>query len=317
MKQLLLFIAALLMLPALLLTGCKKDAAVKIPSGNDSTVTTLATGAYYYVTPDNNGNFYALGYNGTVIYKYNAQSGKTAFYTLPQIMDHDTVVVTKLACLTTDSLGNVYTVSFNNAGLTNVLEITPSGSASTIFTNIDVNYGNQIQYIATYNGTFYFSDNTGIYKIAPAGSPQFLVNSSSGSDFAIDRNGNLIYSIYAYANNSGEYSLGQINPQGVKSVLVSSLYNTGTSTAFGIDIITDKFGDIYTYITNNNFTLLKINSAGKISTISSGAIGDVDGPLATAEIGGAFNMVADQSGNLYFSQGNGNLTVFDVRKITF
>jgi hypothetical protein len=316
LKKVLLF-AALLGLSSFFLTGCKKDGLVTKSKSTDSTVTTLATGSsYYYVTPDNSGNLYALGYGGTTIYKYNGNSGKTAFYTLPVTTSGDSTVVNKLECLTSDSLGNIYTVSVNNAGVANVLKITQSGSASTIFSSINANNGHQIQSIASNNGNFYFSDNTGIYKIAPGSSPELLVQSTS-ADFAVDKNGNVLYFTYAQSNNNGEISLNQITPQGGQSVLVPNLYNTGNSGGFGTDIVTDKFGNIYAYITTNPFALLKINTALKITTVMTGTLGNVDGPFGVAEIGGTSDMVADPTGNIYFSQINNDGSESYLRKITF
>jgi len=316
LKKILSF-AGLLMLSSSFLTGCKKDGLLVKSKSTDSTVTTLATGsAYYYITPDNNGNLYALGYGGTTIYKYNGNSGKTAFYTLPEIASGDSTVVNKLECLTSDSLGNIYTVSVNNSGVANVLKITQAGSASTIFSNIDANNGHQIQYIVSNNGNFYFSDSNGIFKIAPEGSPEFLVSSIS-ADFAVDKNGNVLYVTYTSLNNIGEVNLNQVSAQGVKSALVPDLYNTGTNAGFGTDIVTDKFGNIYAYVTTNPFVLLKINTAAKVSTVMIGTIGNVDGTFKTAEIGGAYNMVADPTGNIYFSQGNNDFSESYLRKITF
>ncbi|SDT63712.1 hypothetical protein SAMN05216490_4493 [Mucilaginibacter mallensis] len=315
MKQLLLFAVVLLMLSLFFFTGCKKDGFVA-PKKQDSTVTTLTSGKYYYLTTDNNGDLYTLGYGADTIYKFDAVSGKTRFYSLPVTTDHDTVVVNKLECLTSDSSGNIYAVSVNNAGYANVLKIPQSGSASTIFNNIDAKYGSRITNIASSKGNFYFSDGTGIYEITPGGSPVLLATSFS-SDFAVDADGNVIYNTYTYANNIGEINLNQVSPQGVKSVLVAGLYNTGTSSAFSDDIATDKFGNIYAGILNNSFTLLKVSSTKKVTTIMTSAFGNVDGPLRTATIGATFSMVADPSGNIYFSQGNASLSVFSLRKITF
>jgi len=315
MKQLLLFGVVLLMLSLFFFTGCKKDGFVA-PKIKDSTVTTLASGSYYYLTTDNNGNLYTLGYNADTVYKFDATSGKTRFYALPVTTDHDTIVVNKLQCLASDSSGNIYTLSVNNAGNANVIEIPQSGSASVILSNIDAKKGSRITNIASSKGNFYFSDGTGIYVIAPGGTPILLATSFS-SDFAVDANGNVIYTTYTYANNVGEINLNQVTPQGVKSVLISGLYNTGTSSVFGADIATDRFGNIYAGVVNNSFTLLKISATKKVTTIITSAFGNVDGSLHTATIGATFNMVADPTGNIYFSQSLVNESVFSLRKITF
>jgi hypothetical protein len=316
MKNTLLFIAALFVLPTILLPGCKKDGLLVKSKSTDSTVTTLATGSYYYITTDNSGDLYALAYGGNTIYKYDGNSGKTAFYTLPQVTSNDTLAYNKIECLTSDSLGNIYTVNVNGAGTANVLKITQSGVASTEFTDINPDKKLQVQYTGIYNGTFYFSNAAGIYKVVSGGNSQFLISNFS-ADFAIDKNGNVIYATYTQSNNTGEISLNQISPQGVQSVIAANLYNTGTNSTFGTDIVTDKFGNIYTYITTSSFVLLKVNSAAKISTVMTGKIGNVDGPFGTAEIGGAFNMVADPTGNIYFTQGNNDLSEYYLRKITF
>ncbi len=315
MKQVLLFAVVLLMLSLFFFTGCKKDGFVA-PKIKDSTVTTLATGSYYYLTTDNNGDVYTLGYGADTIYKFDAVSGKTRFYSLPVTTDHDTVVINKLECLTRDSSDNIYAVSVNNAGVANVLKIPQSGSPSTIFSNIDGTKGLRITNIASSKGNFYFSDGTGIYEIAPGGTAVLLATSFS-SDFTVDADGNVIYTTYTYANNAGKINLNQVSPQGVKSVLVTGLYNAGNSSAFSADIATDKFGNIYAAVMDNSFMLLKVSPTKKVTTIMSSAFGNVDGPLRTAKIGAAFNLAADPTGNIYFSQFTANNSVFSLRKITF
>ena len=295
------------------LIGCKKDGALK-PIASDSTVTTLATGAYSFVTTDNTGELYALGYNGTTIFKYDGHNGKIAFYTSPQVSSGDTTSANKLECLTSDSLGNVYTVSVNSAGVADILKITSSGAASTILSNVNSNNAYPIQCLATYNGTFYFSNPDGIYKIVAGGAPQFLV-SIINSSFAIDRNGNVIYTAYSQANNNGQISLDEITPQGAQSVVVANLY-TAINSGITATVATDKLGNVCTYVTADSFALLKTNSNAKTTTLLSGVIGNVDGTFKTAKIAGVIDMVADPSGNIYFSQGSG-LSANSVRKITF
>jgi len=316
MKNTLLFIAALFVLPTILLPGCKKDGLLVKSKSTDSTVTTLATGSYYYVTTDNNGELYALAYGGNTIYKYDGNSGKTAFYTLPATVSGDSTAFNKMQCLTSDSLGNIYTINVNGEGTANVLKITQSGSASTTFSNINPDKVLQVQYIGTNNGGFYFSTYAGIYKIAPGTGPQLLVNSFS-PDFAVDKNGNVIYATYIQYDNTAKISLNQVTPQGGQSVIAANIYSTGNTSVFGTNIVTDKLGNTYVYITTSSFTLLKINTAAIVSTVMTGTIGNVDGTFKTAEIGGVYNMVTDPSGNIYFSQGNDNLSESYIRKITF
>ena len=312
MKKILIIPAAVSMLLSTLV-GCKKDGNLK-PITSDSTVTTLATGAYSFVTTDNTGELYALGYGGTTIFKYDGHSGKTAFYTSPQVSSGDTTSVNKLECLTSDSLGNVYTISVNSSGVANILKITSSGAVSTVLSNINSNNAYPIQCLATYNGTFYFSNPDGIYKIAAGGAPQFLV-SIINSSFAVDRNGNVIYTAYSQANNNGQINLDEITPQGAQNVMVANLY-TAINSGITATIATDKSGNIYTYVTADYFALLKTNSAGKTTTLLSGEIGNIDGTFKTAEIAGIIDMVTDPSGNIYFTQGSG-LSANTIRKITF
>ena len=312
MKKILIIPAAILMLLSTL-AGCKKDGALK-PVTADSTVTTLATGAFSFVTTDNTGELYALGYGGSTIFKYDGHNGKIAFYTSPQVSSGDTTAVNKLECLTSDSLGNVYTVSVNDAGVADILKITSSGAASTILSNVNSNNTYPIQCLATYNGTFYFSNPDGIYKIVAGCAPQFLV-SIINSSFAIDRNGNVIYTAYSQANNNGQISLDEITPQGAQSVVVANLY-TAINSGITATVATDKLGNVCTYVTADSFALLKTNSNAKTTTLLSGVIGNVDGTFKTAKIAGVIDMVADPSGNIYFSQGSG-LSANSVRKITF
>jgi hypothetical protein len=315
LKKVLLF-AGLLMLSSFFLTSCKKDGLLVKSKSTDSTVTTLATGSYYYVTTDNSGELYALGNGGNTIYKYDGNGGKTAFYTLPATASGDSTAFNKMQCLTSDSLGNIYTVNVNGEGAANVLKITQSGSASTVFSNVNPDKVLQVQYIGTNNGAFYFSTYAGIYKVAPGAGPQLLANSFS-PDFALDKNGNVIYATYIQLANTAKISLNQITPQGGQSILAANIYSTGNTSVFGTNIVTDKLGNTYVYITTSSFTLLKINTAATVSTVMTGTIGNVDGTFKTAEIGGIYNMAADPSGNIYFTQGNGNLSDSYVRKITF
>ena len=209
MKQKITYTIAALLAFTFFLGGCKKDGFKKLGS-NDSTLTvsTVATGLYDYITADNSGNIYALrlNYGADTIYKFDASGTKTLFYTAPTTMDHDTVVKHTMACLTIDSLGNIYTINYSGGTFVpNVMKITAAGLASIVYSNITPYGGLQIQKIAVDgNGYFYFSDGHGIHTIFTNGNSELVV--TGVSTFAVDRKGDIFYPT---TNSSGQTSISE------------------------------------------------------------------------------------------------------------
>ena len=326
MKQKIIYTIASLLAVTFFLGGCKKDGFKKL-SANDSTLTvsTLATGLYDYIAADNSGNIYALRLNlgADTIYKFDASGAKTFFYTAPTTTDHDTTVKHTMACLATDSLGNVYTINYSGGTyIPNVMKITPSGSASIVYSSITAYGGLQIQKIAVDgNGYFYFSDGHGIHTIFTNGNSELVV--TGVSTFAVDKKGDIFYPT---TNSSGQISINETFTGGASSVIIAGPGSTQTSVTFNnvASLATDEYGDIFTgEVSGTNIAtihLLKYTAYNSqntgwqsVTTIISSPFGHVDGPAATAKIGVPFSMVTDNN-SLYFSEVTG--TPADIRKIS-
>lgn len=328
MKQKIGYTIAALLAVTILLGGCKKDGFKKL-SANDSTLTvsTLTTGLYDYIAADNSGNVYALhlNYGADTIYKFDASGNKTLFYTAPTTTDHDTVVKHTMACLSTDSLGNIYTINYSGGTyVPNVMKITSAGSASTVYSNITPYGGLQIQKIAVDgNGYFYFSDGHGIHTIFTNGNSELVV--TGVSTFAVDKKGDIFYPT---TNSSGQMSITETFTGGGASVIIAGPGSTQTSVTFNnvSSLATDKYGDVFTgEVSGTNIAtihLLKYTAYNpqktgwqSVNTIISSPFGHVDGPVATAKIGVPFSMTTDNNQSLYFSEVTG--TPADIRNISF
>src|ERR1700748_496093 len=130
MKKGTLHTLALLLLSVFFINGCKKDLALKkLNTLTDSaarhiTVSTITTGYYNFVAPGGNGSVYILRGNADTIYKVDSTGNKTVFYTplAPTVTD---TAVNILTALTTDSSGNVYTLSFSSLAA-KIIKINPA-----------------------------------------------------------------------------------------------------------------------------------------------------------------------------------------------
>jgi lipoprotein signal peptidase len=309
MKKGTFYTLALLLLAAFSLDSCKKDLTLKTLPATHGTVSTVATGLYDDIATDNSGNIYALR-TGTVdtIYKIDSLGNKSLFYTPAVTMDHDTAVIHTMSCLTIDSVGNLYTISFNGNKPKDVLKISAAGSATTLYSAISPGGGISIEQIAVNQGNFYFSSGTGIYKIAPGGSPSLLLTPKSGV-FAVDRNGVLYYPVID--GITGMTTLGQLSASGTQTTISAiTLDDVGSMT-------TDAAGNIYTseLSADGKAEIHAINAAKTTkTTIISSTFGHVDGPIATAKIGVAFSLITNSAGSLYFSEVTGNPN--DIRRIS-
>lgn len=322
MKKGTLYSLALLLLSVFILDGCKKDLALKkLNTLTDSaahhiTVSTLTTGYYNLVAPGGNGSVYILrGYTDT-IYKVDTAGNKTVFYT-PTAID---TAVNMLTALTTDSSGNIYTLSFSKLSA-KIIKISPAGSATTYIDNLVAykNAGGIINIQIDNAGNIYFTNYNGIYKAVPGGAISQISTEQTAS-FAIDDAGDLII---AHDN-----TIGKITPGGTETTIAGtgsygSTDGPAATATFNIihEIACDNKGNIFvSEVKNGNTNQIRvITNTNKVYTLISSLTGHVDGPISIAKIGTPSFLVTDAAGNLYFSEGNndGGPASNDIRKITF
>jgi gliding motility-associated-like protein len=237
--------------------------------------------------------------------------------------------------LTMDGKGNIYVA---DAGNNLIRMITPSGVVSTIAGSGSKGANNGISSQATFNnpagvavdkaGNVYVvdSDNNLIRKITPggivstfAGNGQFSSVDGQGTSagfydphgIAIDNAAGLLYiadgnnrirkidlnaNVTTFAgNNSG-------NADGV---------GTMASFYFPIGITIDKLGNLYISDTGND-EVREVTAGGLVTTIAgNGSNGSVDGNGKNASINAPIGITLDPSGNLYVTEGPGNI----IRKI--
>jgi hypothetical protein len=303
-------------------SGCKKELTAKKTtlSANDSTamVTTVTGGYYNFVAAGTGGNIYLLrGYTDT-IYKVDATGSKTTFYVPPAPTQADTANY-MLNCLTTDSAGNVYTLSFS-ALTAKIIKINTSGVASTYIDNLDSynNAGAYAEIKIDNTGNIYFSNYGGVFKITSAG----VVSQITALQVVItlDNAGNIIV---PYNN-----AIRKLSATGTLSIIAGTgLYGdvdgpAATAAFTNIQSITcDNKGNTYVAESSNDGTINQIrviSGTGTVSTLLSNPNGHLDGNVSTAKIVTPACLAADAAANLYITEGTfvpG--TVNDVRKITF
>jgi len=318
MKQKTSYVIYFLMLLAMAFGSCQKD-LVTYPKGTTVTVSTVAKGYYDWITVDKTGNTYALKLNyGTpdTIYKIDATGNRSAFYTVPVTMDHDTVVVNPLDFLSIDSLNNIYTVQYSTAAFKSpaIIKITTDGTASTLFTNFSAYGGLAIQKLLVSNGNIYFNDGDGLHKITAGGSSSVLL--SYVYAFAVGPDGSIFYPVY---NASNQIDITQLSPSGTKTIIAGPdrSVNLSATESFDqlVDLSSDNAGNIYTSESSNTVaTIHRIAASTDVVTkIISTPYGQVDGPLATAQISIAFSLATNSTG-LYFTERTAATP--DIRKIT-
>lgn len=325
MKKGTLYTLALLLLPALFMAGCKKDLALKnLNTLTDSaahhiTVSTMTTGYYSFVAPGGNGSVYILRGYADTIYKVDSTGNKAVFYTPPAPTVADTAI-NILTALTTDSSGNVYTLSFSKLAA-KIIKISPAGSATTYIDNL-VSYkdaGGIINIKIDNAGNIYFTNYNGIYKAIPGGTISQISTVQTAS-FAIDDAGDLII---AHDN-----TIGKIPPGGTETIIAGtgaygSTDGPAATATFNIihEITCNNKGNIFvSEVKGGNTNQIRvITNTNKVYTLISSLTGHVDGPINIAKIGTPSFLVTDAAGNLYFSEGNndGGSASNDIRKITF
>jgi len=322
MKKGTLYTLALLLLSVFIIDGCKKDLALKkLNTLTDSaahhiTVSTMTTGYYNLVAPGGNGSVYILRGYADTIYKVDSAGNKTVFYT-PAAVD---TAVNMLTALTTDSSGNVYTLSFSKLAA-KIIKISPAGSATTYIDNLVAykNAGGIINIVIDNSGNIYFANYNGIYKAVPGGAISQISTEQTAS-IAIDDAGDLII---AHDN-----TIGKITPGGTETIIAGTgSYGSAdgpvATATFNIihEIACDNKGNIFvSEVKNGNTNQIRvITNANKVYTLISSLTGHVDGPISIAKIGTPSFLVTDAAGNLYFSEGNndGGPASNDIRKITF
>jgi len=323
MKKEILYTLGVLLLFAGSFSSCNKELSVKKKSSDTTstagTVSTITNGSYSYIAADNSGNVYALrAYGADTIYKIDPSGSTSTFYVPATTMDNDTVVTHRLAFLTIDTLGNLYTVDYAGVSSVSVTEVGPTGTASTLYSNFIQANNATLQQIAVNQGNFYYGDYLGIHKIAAGGS-QSLLATNNFSIFTINKDG-VIY--YPTQNPSGQFDIVQLSTGGNKVVIAgpdrTDDLNGAKDVVFDpvVDLTTDRHNNIVIAEgSSEKATIHVISSAGKVVELISTPFGHKDGPLSTAVIGVPFSIVTDASSNLYFSE----LTVdpADIRKITF
>lgn len=328
MKKLTIYTLALLLLPAIFIIGCKKDLTVKrspsitgsnvnFPASGSTMVSTVGNGYYTFVAPADNGGVYALrGYTDT-IYKIDATGNKTIFYA-PAATD---TAVNILNSLTTDSLGNVYTLCFTSL-TAKIVKISPAGVATTYVDGL-VSYKNAggiINIDIDNTGNLYLTNYNGIYKIAPGGTIS-QISTEQVASFAIDDAGNLVI---AHDN-----TIGRMTPAGVETRIAGtgsygSKDGPAATATFNIihEVACDNKGNIFVSEIKNGYTnqLREITITDTVYTLISSLDGHVDGAITGAKIGPASFLVNDAAGNLYFPEGTNTFdgsAKNDIRKITF
>jgi hypothetical protein len=330
MKRKTLYISILIVLPALFFNGCKKDLKLKnsklatdSTKTADTTLSTIANGYFNYIAADTTGDVYAMNptyQSADTIFKFDKTGTKSVFYVTPVTMIADTVVKNYLTGLAVDSAGNVYTA--NTANITeSIIKISPQGSASAIYTNLQNPYAQPIQELTVDgNGWVYFSDYQGIKRILTNGTPYLLV--SNVTNYGMDRKGDIFYT----TSTNGQISVMEVYNGGLP-VTIAGPGSTQNSVTFNyaVSICADRNGNVYLGESNlSNSVIFKLKytpynytnpSWSQVTVIFSKPFGHVDGPIATAEAYAPYSLCTDGAGNLYFSEATGTPT--DIRKLTF
>jgi hypothetical protein len=310
MKKLTLYTLGML-LAVVLLNGCKKDVPSIRTTGADSTtakVSTIGTGYYSYITVDKSGNIYGLriANPSDTIYKITQTGVKSLFYVTPTTTNADTIEHHPLQCLTTDSAGNVYTVSFNLAqGTADVIKIAPAATATVAYSNINMTLFQANAKIA-FDGTgnFYYSNLNTLYKISVNGSSTIIL-SSGFTTYTPDVYGNIYYA-------NLQKSVQEISTSGSTSGVAA-----GKILGNVYDLGADVYGDVFisSVASNGNPAIQMLKKNDSIKTVIFNPSGYLDGPVATARISLAMGQVTDATGNLYFIDEGGSQ--WYIRKITF
>ena len=326
MKQILLFAIVVLMLSTFFLTGCNKDLiTIKKPGVSDSVkmeslihaakISTIVADYFSATTTDKSGNIYGLkNVNASTIYNISTSGQEGVFYaTEPAGADTSP---TSLTCLTTDSLGNLYTVSLNSfTHLQKILKISPAGVVSTFLDNFSqyVSTRNNLVYeiVIDKNANLYFGDIDGIHKLTPAGTLT-LIKQVYQNRFAVDKTGDVVFPL---KDSNGKIEIVKVNPQGVQSVVITPAQVNFTRVG---DVTADKWGDIFiSDYTNTQNTIYVVSADNKVLTLITSANGNADGALAAAKIYTPFNMSTDAAGSLYFFEVSDYGGGSDIRKIVF
>ncbi len=288
---------------AFCINSCKKD-----PTSlqKTATVSTVATGYYTSITVDKSGNIYALRIQDPdTIFRITQSGGKSVFYVPPTTIDHDTVEHHPMQCLTTDSAGNIYTIAFNGITHPDVLKITPTGTATTLYTNISMAYFQANAKIALdAQGNLYYPGNNTLYKISPGGALSTVLTAQFVT-FTPDVYGNIYYT-------NMQNSIQKLSTTGTTSTV-----GAGKILGDVYDLGADVYGDVFVSSTSDGgmLAIQKLNKNDSVKTVISCISGHADGPVNKAQISSAVSQVTDATGNLYFMDSGG--IPWYIRKITF
>ncbi|OKS87483.1 NHL domain-containing protein [Mucilaginibacter polytrichastri] len=219
--------------------------------------------------------------------------------------------------LTADDQGNIYVCDQVNRL---IRKITPEGVVSTY----PGNYSSS-GLVTDHLGNIYVADKTSntILKITPNGTSTLIAGagyngSTNGTGTAAsfnypasiirDNNGNL------YVSDAGNNMIRKITPAGLVTTLAGGgqgfADGAGTAAKFSNPqgLALDNAGNLYVADQGNNL-IRKITSGGVVTTLAGGSntglLQDADGAGTAAIFNFPYNLVFDNSNNLYISQYNG------------
>jgi sugar lactone lactonase YvrE len=202
-----------------------------------------------------------------------------------------------------DASGNLYVIDY----LDGLRKVTPAGVVTTVATGLSGAYGLAIGP----DGNFYVSSvgQEKILKVTPGGTITAYAGSGAAANadgdatsasflnptgLAFDRAGNL----YVAELGGG---IRKITPAGDVTTL------PGTSGFYVYSLVADDAGAVYAAAITDE-TIRKILPDGTVSIFagSSGSIGSVDGPAATARFNSPVGLALGRDGALYVSDYGGH-----------
>ena len=314
---------------------------MKTVSSSSSTLNLPTAGVF-----DSSGNLFIAVQGSRTIVKISTDGTVTKFAGSGVSGNKDgkgiAATFSKPSGITIDSNDVLYVTDAANH---NIRKITPDGT-TTIFvggsaSGILAGYQDGTGVNALFNsingitigssGNIYVTDTSSnltggrIRKITPAGVVTTLAG--KGAADSIDGNGTSAYfngiygiiddkdeNLYVCDNNNNK--IRKITPNGVVTTFVgggtsvTSGYkdDTGTSALFNqpMGISIDSNGDLYVADTNNN-KIRRITTAGVVTTVAGGSLGNSDSTLVYDDMNIQFDnpthLAMDASRNLYFSTG--------------
>ena len=244
-------------------------------SGNANGVGTFASfGGITATAVDLSGNIYVADYTNGGVRKIDNQGNVTTFW-------HNPAPISNILGLTTDAAGNLYMLDSNNSV---IWKVTPAGAASV------------------------FAGSSGV-----VGNVDGLGTAASFSNPAamtIDANGNL------YVMDGGaNVPIRKITPAGIVSTVVKTVsFFNGPRYGIAVDAASNIYitGNVINGVFLAGSYLLKINTSGAISAVSSGfnkpvglALDNTTGNFYVADTGDNKIWVVSPTGNATTYAGTG------------